>query len=372
MRRIEGGIHVRTAHDLRILLVDDEPALRELLRVTFEGADVAVVEAESGEEALAELARELPDALVLDLRLPGIGGADLCRRLRREEPTSELPIVVLSGGDEADLQRARDAGADEVIRKPFSPLELLAIVERLTGREVRVPTRPRVAAAGDEELLFYARDLHHLIEVERAQRQLLTTSFRATVAALAGALESKDVGSARHSQRVRAYAVTLLDTIDPAALEHDPGIEHGFLLHDVGKIGIPDTILRKRGRLTRAERLRMQTHTLIGERMLAGIPFLEGEGLRVVRSHHERWDGGGYPDGLVGHAIPLSARVFAVADSLDAMTSNRPYRDALPWEAAHEEILGQAGRQFDPQVVDAFIDCEESLLTTRDANAVAA
>ncbi|MGH3009777.1 MAG: HD domain-containing phosphohydrolase [Gaiellaceae bacterium] len=363
---------MRTAGDLRILLVDDEPALRELLRVTFEGADVSVIEAASGEEALAELAREIPDAVVLDLRMPGIEGADLCRRLRRDELTRELPIVVLSGGDQAELQRARQAGADEVVRKPFSPLELLSVVERLTGREGRTPTGPRSVAPRDEELLLYARDLQHLIEVERAQRLLITTSFRATVSALAGALESKDIGSARHSHRVRGYAVTLLEAIDPGALDSDPGIEHGFLLHDVGKIGIPDAILRKRGLLTRAERLRMQTHTLVGERMLAGIPFLEGDGLRVVRSHHERWDGGGYPDGLVDHEIPLPARVFAVADALDAMTSHRPYRRALQWEDAREEILGQSSLQFDPHVVEAFLDCEDELRATRGARVVAA
>ncbi|HLX32326.1 MAG TPA: HD domain-containing phosphohydrolase [Gaiellaceae bacterium] len=363
---------MRTAADLRILLVDDEPALRELLRVTFEGADVAVSEAASGQEALAELGVEVPDALVLDLRMPGMDGADLCRRLRRDERTSRLPIVVLSGGDAAELQRARQAGADEIVRKPFSPLELLSIVERLTGREARMPMRPRPVASHDEELLLYARDLKHLIDVERAQRLLLTTSFRATVSALAGALESKDVGSARHSQRVRAYAVKLLETIDPGALEHEPGIEHGFLLHDVGKIGIPDAILRKRGLLTRTERLRMQTHTLIGERMLTGIPFLEGEGLRVVRSHHERWDGGGYPDGLSDHAIPLPARIFAVADSLDAMTSHRPYRRALPWEDARAEILAQSSRQFDPQVVEAFLECEDDLRTAHGTRVAAA
>jgi len=361
-----------TANDLRILLVDDEPALRELLRVTFEGASIEVVEAGSGEEALALLGGDLPDAVVLDLRMPGIDGAELCRRLRRDEETRDLPIVVLSGGDEAELERARKAGANDVIAKPFSPLELLAVVERLAGREAWMPAPLRDPLEHDEELLLYAQDLRHLIEVERAQRLLITKAFRSTVSALAGALESKDLGSARHSHRVRAYAVCLLAEIDSAALDRDPGIEHGFLLHDVGKIGIPDAILRKRGLLTHAERQRMQTHTFIGERMLAGIPFLEGEGLNVVRSHHERWDGGGYPDGLADHAIPLAARVFSVADSLDAMTSHRPYRRALPWEAAREEILGQAGQQFDPEVVEAFVLCEERLLATRDAPLAAA
>jgi response regulator RpfG family c-di-GMP phosphodiesterase len=362
---------VLTQSDLRILLVDDEPAMLELLRITFESADVVVEQAQTGEDALAALSVTLPDAVVLDLRMPGIDGTELCRRLRRDERTAQLPIIVLSGGDSVELERACKAGADEVIGKPFSPLELLSIVERLTSREGRTRTRPREVVDHDEQLLLYAQDLRHLIEVERNQRLIIANAFKATVSALAGALESKDLGSARHSHRVRAYAVCLLAEIDSGALDRNPGIEHGFLLHDVGKIGIPDAILRKRGLLTSAERRRMQEHTLIGERMLAGIPFLEGEGLRVVRSHHERWDGGGYPDGLADHAIPLAARVFAVADSLDAMTSDRPYRSALPWEAAHDEILAQSGRQFDPEVVRAFLDCEERMLATRETSLAA-
>ena len=361
-----------TPADLRILLVDDEPALRELLRVTFEGASVDVIEAASGEEALSFLSLDLPDAIVLDLRMPGMDGAELCRRLRRDEETRALPIVVLSGGDPAELERARKAGADEVMAKPFSPLELLSLVERLTGREGLMTTYWPDAGEHDEQLLLYAQDLRHLIEVERAQRLLISKAFKATVSALAGALESKDFGSAQHSHRVRAYAVCLLDQIDSDALEGDPGIEHGFLLHDVGKIGIPDAILRKRGHLTDAERRRMQTHTVIGEQMLSGIPFLEGDGLSVVRSHHERWDGGGYPDGRGEYEIPLVARVFAVADSLDAMTSNRPYRRALSWDDAREEILAQAGRQFDPEVVEAFLCCEPNLRETRGTAVAAA
>ncbi len=351
---------------LRILLVDDEPALRELLRVTFEGADVAVVEAASGEEALAELSRELPDVVVLDLRLPGIEGADLCRRLRREEATRTLPIIVLTGADGPELALARRSGANEVVRKPFSPLELLALVERLAGSPTYPRTAPRAAAPYAEELLLYARDLRHLIEVERAQRAQLEDSYRTTVVALAGVLESKDLGTAQHSQRVRAYATTLLETIAAGSLEGDPGIEHGFLLHDVGKIAIPDAILRKRGLLTRSERLRIQEHTVIGERMLREIPLLQGNGLRVVRSHHERWDGNGYPDRLAATRIPLAARAFAVADALDAMTSDRPYRRALDWDTARREILAQAGSQFDPLVVEAFEECEAELLAARE------
>jgi ribonuclease P protein subunit RPR2 len=171
---------------------------------------------------------------------------------------------------------------------------------------------------------------------------------------------------------VQHYALALAANVDARHLGHEPSIEYGFLLHDVGKIGIPDSILLKEGPLTAAERRRMQTHTILGEQMLGGVAFLQGDGLRVVRSHHERWDGAGYPDGLAGEDIPLAARVFAVADALDAMTSDRPYRAALPWSVAHGEIEAQAGLQFDPEVVHAFAGCEGDLREIHAAFAAAA
>jgi HD-GYP domain-containing protein (c-di-GMP phosphodiesterase class II) len=146
---------------------------------------------------------------------------------------------------------------------------------------------------------------------------------------------------------------------------HDQSTPYGFLLHDVGKIGIPDGILQKPGPLSPAERRKMETHTVLGEAMLSGVVFLKGEGLKIVRSHHERWDGRGYPDGLVREEIPLGARIFAVADALDAMTSHRPYRRAMSWSAARTEILGQRKRQFDPDVVDAFVTAEPELREIR-------
>jgi ribonuclease P protein subunit RPR2 len=154
-------------------------------------------------------------------------------------------------------------------------------------------------------------------------------------------------------------------------LGEEPSAEYGFLLHDVGKIGIPDEVLRKPGPLSEEERRLMQTHTVIGEQMLGGVAFLQGPGLSVVRSHHERWDGGGYPDGLSRDDIPLGARVFAVADTLDAMTSDRVYRPAQPWRDARDEILRQEGRQFDPDVVDAFRARERELRAIHRAFAAA-
>jgi HD-GYP domain-containing protein (c-di-GMP phosphodiesterase class II) len=137
------------------------------------------------------------------------------------------------------------------------------------------------------------------------------------------------------------------------------------MLHDVGKIGIPDRILQKPGPLTDPERRLMQTHTILGEQLLRGVSFLQGGGLQVVRSHHERWDGRGYPDGLARTEIPIAARIFAVVDALDAMTSDRPYRRALSWAAAGRELAAQSGRQFDPSVVDAFRSRERTLRRIR-------
>jgi ribonuclease P protein subunit RPR2 len=212
----------------------------------------------------------------------------------------------------------------------------------------------------EEQLLLYAQDLRRLLEAERKQRLLLQNAYRDTVSALSGALESKDFGTGAHSQRVRGYAREIARTVDPTLLS-DPSLEYGFLLHDVGKIGIPDRILQKPGPLTEPERRIMESHVLRGEELLGDVALLRGEGLRVIRSHHERWDGLGYPDGLRGDEIPLGGRIFAVADALDAMTSDRPYRPARGWDEAVREILGESRRQFDPDVVAAFRECESSL-----------
>jgi ribonuclease P protein subunit RPR2 len=205
-----------------------------------------------------------------------------------------------------------------------------------------------------------AADLNRLIEIGRRQHQLLNEAYAQTVAVLASALESRDFGTSRHSRRVTQYATRLTLEVAPLLLD-DPSLEWGFLLHDVGKIGIPDGILLKPGRLTPLERRRMQEHAELGERLLAHVPLLNQEGARVIRSHHERWDGNGYPDRLSEESIPLGARIFAVVDSLDAMTDERPYRAPVSWEVAVEEILRGRGGQFDPDVVDGFEACEPDL-----------
>ena len=288
---------------LRLLLVDDDPGLRALLRATLDAVDVEMEDAEDALTALAAIRQRRPDAIVLDVNLPGMDGLALCRQLKRDRATKEIPIVVLSGSEGGTAEAALEAGADSFLRKPFSPLELLAIVERLAGGLYGIPFRAAKKREPEEQLFLYARDLRHLLEIERGQRHLLENAYHETVTALATALETKDTGTRAHSQRVQRYALELTKAIDPELID-DQSTEYGFLLHDVGKIGIPDEILLKPGPLTDAERRRMQTHTILGEQMLGGVAFFQGEGLRVVRSHHERWDGGGYPSGISVPAIP--------------------------------------------------------------------
>jgi len=350
---------------LRLLLVDDDPGLRALVRETFFDVEMDVVEAESAESARSAIRHARPDVVILDVVMPRESGLDLCRELKADAATAQIPIVLLSGSYEVGAAEKLSAGADAYLPKPFSPLQLVATVERLAGGMEPVPPVERLPREADNgQLLMYARDLRQILELERAQRRLVQEAYRATVGALAGALATKDTGTRAHSQRVQRYAAELVRGLD-STLAEDPGVEYGFLLHDVGKIGIPDDILQKPGALSDEERRLMQQHTVLGDQMLRGVTFLQGEGIAVVRSHHERWDGAGYPDGLAGTQIPIGARVFAVADALDAMTSDRPYRRAGSWDDAAAEITREAGKQFDPDVVEAFTRCQEKLQRVR-------
>jgi response regulator RpfG family c-di-GMP phosphodiesterase len=351
---------------MRVLLVDDDAGLRALLRTTFEIFDIDVSEAEDAPSAARAVATSPPDVVVLDVRMPGMSGFEFCRQLKDDPATDGVAVVMLTGSEGGTPEAAEAAGADALMRKPFSPLQLLALVEQLAGSRYGIPFRAASSDDPQEQLLLYARDLRHVLEIEKGQRNLVQSAYRETVAALASALESKDTGTKAHSQRVQRYAIELARAVDRSLLD-DPSTEYGFLLHDVGKIGIPDRILQKPKPLSAAEERLMRTHTILGEQVLGGVAFFHGEGLRVVRSHHERWDGAGYPDGLGGTDIPLAARVFAVADALDAITSNRPYRRARRWIDAGRELVQESGKQFDPEVVRGFISNEERLRGIRDA-----
>ncbi len=228
--------------------------------------------------------------------------------------------------------------------------ELIQEIERLREELAR---REREAADKERQLERYAADLRETFKQERARSLELTASYKATVRALSNAVEARDAYTGRHAERVTAYGMELAHAMGVTVADGG-GVEFGFLLHDVGKVAIPDAILYKPDKLTDEERALMAQHPVIGAEIVRGIAFLS-EAVQVVRSHHERWDGTGYPDGLRAEEIPLSARVFAVADVLDALTTDRPYRPASPISVAREMIRVQSGRQFDPCVVDAFM-----------------
>ena len=211
------------------------------------------------------------------------------------------------------------------------------------------------------QALRYAEELRHLHGEEQTQRRTaeealtrLEASYRTTVSALAAALELRDDQTGGHAERVTLLALRLAADVAPE-LAAEPELEYGFLLHDLGKIGIPDAILLKPGRLTSQEWEEMRYHPVLGERIVARVPYLNGLAREVVAAHHERWDGTGYPRRLAGTRIPLPARIFSVVDTFDAMTNDRPYRDALPVDAAVAEIEFGAGTQFDPAVVEVFV-----------------
>lgn len=199
--------------------------------------------------------------------------------------------------------------------------------------------------------------------LRRAQKLLAEHdyNYELTVEALAAALELRDDETGGHARRVTRYALELTRAVDPE-LAREPELRYGFLLHDIGKIGIPDAILLKPGPLDAEERERLQEHITLGEELVSGIPFLSGAARDVIAFHHERWDGHGYVRGLREQEIPLVARIFAVADSFDAMTSDRPYRSALPVNEALAEISRMAGAQFDAVVVEAFVEIGHGLI----------
>jgi putative nucleotidyltransferase with HDIG domain len=228
----------------------------------------------------------------------------------------------------------------------------IGLIDELVRLRAELRRREREAADKELQLQRYAADLRETFKQERARAQELRRSYMATVRALSNAVEARDAYTGKHAERVAAYGIEIARAAGlprPAA----PELEFGFLLHDIGKVAVPDSILYKPGPLTTEERALMARHPAIGAEIVGQIEFL-AEATQVVRSHHERWDGLGYPDGLAGDQIPLAARVFAVADVLDALTTDRPYRAGFPLRQARVMIVEESGSHFDPDVIDAF------------------
>ncbi len=344
-----GGVTLPRKH---VLVVDDDLAVCDLVRTTLELDGFRVTEAHHVIEAERLVEERTPDAIVLDIGLPGIDGLFYCARLRENPKTKLTPIIVISGAIDG-RERAMAVGATGYLRKPLDVLELLTLLERSTATAGTGHVPAGSATAQREQLQLLA-------EIGQRQHELQHEAHRQTLFGLSAALDSRDFGATGHSARATAYAMRLALEVEPA-LTDDTSLEWGFLLHDLGMITISDRILLKQGLLDPDERAEMQRHPLVGEQLLSSLPLLQGEGLRVVRSHHERWDGAGYPDGLAGLEIPAGARIFAVVDALDAMTDRRPYRRMLSWEDALGELARNAGSQFDPDIIDGLTACEPDL-----------
>ena len=327
----------------RLLVADDDAAVRgvlsELLCAEYECESVG-----SAEEALALLKSDGFQLVLSDLAMPGMSGLELIPRVRELSP--DTLVIVVSGSQEIESAvEAMRAGAFDYLVKPFD-LEHL----RLTVRRALEHQRLLAAKRGYETYL--ERMIEEQTEELDGALRSCESAYRLTLKALVAALETRDLETHGHSERVVNFSLRLGQELE-LSTEQMRSLEFGSLLHDIGKIGVPDAILRKPAKLTEEEWVLMREHPLHGRKILGGIPFLEGTA-RVVAQHHERWDGAGYPHGLSGEEIDLCARIFAVADAFDAITSDRVYRTGRTYEAALEELEGCAGVQFDPRVVEAF------------------
>ena len=386
----------------RILLVDDDRRVRQLVGLTLPIDDYELSFAEDGADAISTAQRLHPDLILLDYQMPGIHGVDVCAAIRSDPETADTPIVMLTGHtDEEIKQRAVTAGANGFLTKPFSPLTLeqtirtllgVSSLPELAGAQIhRVPDRtavPLVAQrvahvdplatpapnpaerpsrattasvehVGSSSTPSPPPDVEPSLERVQERYAALHETYLSTIEALATALELRGAESEGHAQRVSLYTAAAARRLGVAAEELEQ-MRWGAILHDVGMIAVPDAILLKAGPLHPGEWSLVRMHPEHGARLLQHVPGL-GIATEIVRFHHERFDGAGYPLGLRGTAIPFGARIYAVADALDAITTERPFRPARTWQQARVEILQARGSHFDPNVVDAFLEIFDDL-----------
>src|SRR5713226_1222606 len=304
-----------------VLVVDDGVANRELVQAYLAGLDCDVRVAEDGSSALAQIKAEPPDLVLLDVQMPGMDGYEVCRRIKAGPRGRLLPVVMITALNQTDDRvRALEAGADDFMSKPLERVELVA----------------RVRSALRLKALYNTLD-----------------SAEQVIFSLAAAVEAKDSLTEKHTQRVAESARHLGVRLGLPEVALD-ALYRGGVIHDIGKIGIPDSILLMPGPLDAAETACMQSHVLIGENIVRPLRSASTL-LPIIRHHHERFDGTGYPDGLSGREIPRLARIVSVCDAYAALVNDRPYRRRLPIDQALAVLVDGAGRQWDPEVVDLFV-----------------
>ena len=336
----------------RILVVDDEEAIREIVASMLSSAGYACKQAASGMEALAVLnSGEEFELMLSDLMMADLDGIGLLERTKEKYP--DMPVVMVTAVHDISVALAAIRnGAYDYLLKPFERDQLLATVSRaLENRRLKLENRT------------YQSNLESLVEARTDQLQAamssLERSYDITLEALGDALDLKDAETEGHSRRVTAFTIAIAQKM---GLQKDDirVIARGAFLHDIGKMAIPDKILRKPDKLSADEVDIMKEHAWYGYKILRNIPFLN-EAAEIVYSHQERFDGTGYPRRLKGEEIPLGSRIFSIADTFDAITSDRPYRPKQSDEAARKEIQLWSGRQFDPRIVEIFLSMPDNI-----------
>lgn len=350
----------------RILVVDDESTMRRLLEklLRLEGYDVLL--ASSGEQALVDLFKHGADTVLLDMRMPGMTGLEVCRQIRNHPKTLHTPVVFITAVNDRELRRrGMEAGADDFLSKPFDEVELLARIRNC----VRVRRYYDNLEQQREQLEHAVHERTAALNEAIAKLTQIQVDLRAsqeeTIYRLSRAAEFRDDETGQHLQRMSRYCQLIGRRIglDEATCEL---LRIASPMHDVGKLGIPDRILLKPGRLTPEEFAVMKGHAEIGYRILVGSDATPLKiAATIAHTHHEKWDGNGYPRGLKGEEIPLPGRIAAVADVFDALTSARPYKPAWKLEDALELMKTNRGAHFDPNLVDAFFDALPEVLEIR-------
>jgi putative nucleotidyltransferase with HDIG domain len=333
----------------QILVVDDEEAIREVVSTMLESKGYRCTAVSNGRAAQEQVKRVTPDLVLSDMIMPEMDGIKLLDWLREYDP--EVPVIMVTAIH--DISTALEAirrGAYDYILKPFEKDQLFLGVGRALQH------RRLVAENRSYQLKLEQQVEERTAQLSNALAQL-EQSYDDTLEALGSALDLKDAETEGHCQRVTAFTISIAKAM-PVPNHYLPILARAAFLHDIGKMAIPDGILRKPGPLTDEEKQIMRKHCEIGYNMLIRIPFLQ-DAAEIVLAHQEFYDGTGYPRGLKGDQIPLGARIFTIADSLDAMISDRPYRRALPMSHAREEIRRCSGTQFDPKVVEVFATIPE-------------